>query len=324
MVTFIEYFQDKQNFINEILKHKNEDGVCITTIEEIAKGIGKSVTTTKNKYNSINERENVIQYVGIDDRTGKDKYIINIEDFKETSQGKALLKILDANIHNPTLLIDHTDIGIVNELGVKFKDIRRYRTFNWNASDIATSTNDKLSFLRDCIILDTETTGLTAGEDEILQLSIIDENGNTVYNSYFRPTFHKSWSGAEMINGISPEMVSDCSTFESELRNIIPIFLSAKKIIGYNTSFDLGILKTYGVYPNPQAEIVDVMRDFAPIYGEWSEHYEDYKWQKLITCADYYGYDWGEDRAHDSLADCRATLYCYKKITENKDGGNVD
>ena len=171
----------------------------------------------------------------------------------------------------------------------------------------------------DKLVIDTETTGLTAGIDEILQLSIIDGNGNTVYNQHFRPIFHKVWSAAEKVNKISPDDVKDCPTFEEELCNIIPIIFSAKKVIGYNTPFDLNMLKSYGVYPNPTAAIVDVMRDFAPIYGEWNEKHNDWKWKKLIDCADFYGYNWGDDKAHDSLADCRATLYCYNKIKEGSE-----
>lgn len=38
---------------------------------------------------------------------------------------------------------------------------------------------------------------------------------------------------------------------------------------------------------------------------------------KLTTCANYYGYDWGEDNAHNSLSDCRATLFCYQQIQKN-------
>lgn len=54
--------------------------------------------------------------------------------------------------------------------------------------------------------------------------------------------------------------------------------------------------------------------NFADIYGEWSDKYGCNKWQKLTKCAEYYGYDWENDTAHDSLADCRATLYCYQKM----------
>lgn len=35
--------------------------------------------------------------------------------------------------------------------------------------------------------IDFETTGLKAGEDEVLQVSIIDENYNVLLNVYCRP-----------------------------------------------------------------------------------------------------------------------------------------
>lgn len=70
---------------------------------------------------------------------------------------------------------------------------------------------------------------------------------------------------------------------------------------------------------NSKATVIDVMQDFADIYGEWSDKYGCNKWQKLTKCATYYGYDWENDTAHDSLADCRATLYCYNKINECKE-----
>lgn len=47
--------------------------------------------------------------------------------------------------------------------------------------------------------------------------------------------------------------------------------------------------------------------------------YSEYAKDLLTKCAEYYGYDWGTDIAHDSLADCRATLYCYKKMKEQKE-----
>ena len=59
---------------------------------------------------------------------------------------------------------------------------------------------------------------------------------------------------------------------------------------------------------------LDIMHEFSPIYGEYSEYFGNYKWQTLETCANYYGYDWGNDKAHDSLSDCRAVLFCYQAM----------
>lgn len=59
-------------------------------------------------------------------------------------------------------------------------------------------------------------------------------------------------------------------------------------------------------------------RHARPLYGEYSEYYEGYKWQKLTTAAAHYGYNWSEHgSAHDSRADCYATLYVHEKIMQS-------
>ena len=60
------------------------------------------------------------------------------------------------------------------------------------------------------------------------------------------------------------------------------------------------------------------MLDYAVVYGEYSEYYGDFKWQSLTSCAADLGYDWGEGTAHNSLDDCQATLFCYKKLQEEE------
>ena len=62
------------------------------------------------------------------------------------------------------------------------------------------------------IVLDTETTGLNAAEDEILQVSIIDNEGAVLFDSYIKPTQHTEWAEAERIHHITPEMVADAPT----------------------------------------------------------------------------------------------------------------
>lgn len=166
------------------------------------------------------------------------------------------------------------------------------------------------------IVLDTETTGLNAAEDEILQVSIIDEEGNVLFDSYIRPTQHTEWAEAERINHISPEIVANSPTIEEVMPEINDILKRYDKIVGYNLKFDKAFLENNGAeFLN--AEYADVMKMFAPIYGEWNDQRGSYKWQKLTTAADYYGYDWSEHKeAHNSLGDCYATLHVYKEINE--------
>lgn len=165
------------------------------------------------------------------------------------------------------------------------------------------------------IVIDTETTGLNAAEDELLQVSIIDNEGAVLFDSYIRPTQHTEWAEAERIHHITPEMVVDALTIAEVMPEINNILKRYDKIVGYNVRFDADFLKHNGAkFLN--AEYADAMKMFAPIYGEWNDQRGSYKWQKLTTAAGYYGYDWSaHEEAHNSLGDCYATLYVYKKLT---------
>lgn len=166
------------------------------------------------------------------------------------------------------------------------------------------------------IVLDTETTGLNAAEDELLQVSIIDNEGTVIFDSYIRPTQHTEWAEAERVNHITPEMVADAPTIAEVMPEINDILKRYDKIVGYNVRFDADFLKHNGAeFSN--AEYADAMKMFAPIYGEWNDQRGSYKWQKLTAAADYYGYDWSaHEEAHNSLGDCYATLHVYKEINE--------
>ena len=165
------------------------------------------------------------------------------------------------------------------------------------------------------IIIDTETTGLNPHINELLQVSIIDDNGEVLFNEYIKPIKAKRWNEAQSIHHISPEMVEDCKNITEYIETIQSIIDKAEMIVGYNVFFDVGFLEESGVVFNDK-EYFDVMTCFAEIYGEWNDYFEDYKWQKLTTCARYYKYVW-VDEAHNALADCRATLFCYKEMTGN-------
>ena len=178
--------------------------------------------------------------------------------------------------------------------------------------------NDNIP-LNKIICVDVETTGLSQADDEILQLSIIDGNCKTLFNKYIKPTRKTKWSDAQKIHGISPEQVKKLPTIKEHLPVLNEIFAGAELIIGYNIDlFDYGFLIEAGISIPDKTPTYDVMLEFAPIYGEWNNYFGDYKWQKLTTCAAYYGYKWGSDKAHDSLSDVKATLYCYYKM-QNKD-----
>ena len=61
---------------------------------------------------------------------------------------------------------------------------------------------------------DTETTGFNAyGNDEILQIAIINGKGETLFKSYIKPDLRRTWTKAAERNGITPRMVKDAPHF---------------------------------------------------------------------------------------------------------------
>lgn len=152
------------------------------------------------------------------------------------------------------------------------------------------------------IVIDIETTGLDVAKDEILQISIIDGNYSTLLNEYCKPEHITFWDEAEAVHGITPEMVKDKASFYHHVDDVQQMISFAERIIVYNgTDFDLKMLQKYGIHI-----------DYTKAYDLMLEVDKEYrKWFKLVDLAHYYGYEF---KAHDSLEDTKATLYCYYKF----------
>ena len=160
------------------------------------------------------------------------------------------------------------------------------------------------------ICFDTETTGVS-NNDEILSLAIVDQDFNVIFNERFKPEHTFSWPNAQVVHGISPEDVKDCLPILAYRKELIDIFSQYNLIIGYNINFDFKMMENnLNIDFRIGCVVEDVMLMFAKIYGEVGR-YGNYKWQKLTTCAGYYGFDFN---AHDALEDVKATIYCYKKM----------
>ncbi|OUS06475.1 hypothetical protein A9Q81_02800 [Gammaproteobacteria bacterium 42_54_T18] len=153
------------------------------------------------------------------------------------------------------------------------------------------------------VFLDLETTGLNYhGNDEFVQIGIVDENGEVLLNSLSRPVNHKDWSAAEAVHSISPEMTKDAPT-NKELSETIKNIIRDKEVIIYNLEYDVEfILDEIAVAKSAKC----CMKPFAELYGEWNDYHGNYKWQKLETAARYVAHNW-DGNAHDAAADCQAT-----------------
>lgn len=166
------------------------------------------------------------------------------------------------------------------------------------------------------LVFDTETTGLSSVTDKILQITILDGNGMTLFSSYLKPGNRKHWPAAERVNHISYEMVKDAPTFRQVRGKIQSIFNKAKLIVGYNLSFDLDFLSAGGIILSPLSETFDVMTEFGHFQSVTGGELKRYK---LTGCAQHYGYTYN---AHNAESDAQATLYCFDSLLQ--DSGYIE
>lgn len=168
------------------------------------------------------------------------------------------------------------------------------------------------------LVFDLETTGLNFAEDEILEAAITTVDGEVLFESRFKPAYTKEWSGAQRVNGISPEDVEDAPGIIDKIGEMAALLQNAETVIAYNgKQFDIPFLERYGIRLRPDAVIDDPMLYGAVVYGELRGEGEDvnYKWKKLAVLADYLGYkgaNW-----HSAAADCIATAYVWRQLQES-------
>lgn len=153
------------------------------------------------------------------------------------------------------------------------------------------------------IAIDTETTGLYPKGDEILQLSIVDERGNKLFDRYFKPETVTSWPEAARINHITKKMVKDKQPISQSLQEIQEIFDSAQQVCGWHVAFDLAFLAEAGLQLD-MSKVVDTM-------SRYGRKYHARNFYKLSKAAREQHYNFSQ---HNSLNDAKATIYLQNLI----------
>lgn len=167
------------------------------------------------------------------------------------------------------------------------------------------------------IVIDTETTGLKPYDtDEILSLTVLDLDGNVLFDELVRPEHRKRWPKAQEVNGITWAMVKDKQPLTAYREQLQEIWRNASLVVGYNVEFDTSFIHA-GLPGLPRVVSFDVMREFASVHGKWDDYHEDYRWVKLTQCAKHYGIK--VSNAHSSLGDTEMTRLCYLALLNDEE-----
>ena len=157
------------------------------------------------------------------------------------------------------------------------------------------------------IIIDTETTGLSA-TDEIVEISAIDCSGKVLLDTLVRP-MGEIGAQAQAIHGITYADTINAPWFDQVLGDLTGI-IHDRVVVMFNANFDTRMIHQSARRHSRSAPNMIVhcaMNNYARYHGVWDQDRNRYKWQSLERAAQQMGIT-VTGKAHRALTDCQTTL----------------
>jgi DNA polymerase-3 subunit epsilon len=132
------------------------------------------------------------------------------------------------------------------------------------------------------VYLDTETTGLESS-DEIVEISIVNHEGQVLFNSLVRPT-QPIPAKATSIHGITNEEAQKGTPWPFVWQQIRPLLMN-KTIVAYNSDFDYRMLQqSHARHKLPWKDrlyFFDLLKLYAQWRGEWDPQRRSWRYFSL-------------------------------------------
>ncbi|MBC8505848.1 MAG: 3'-5' exonuclease [Anaerolineales bacterium] len=161
------------------------------------------------------------------------------------------------------------------------------------------------------VYLDTETTGLDPMA-EILEISIVDHDGNILVNTLVKPR-GKIDPGASRVHGITEEMLAEAQGWDVVWPQV-DTALNGRYVGIYNLDFDVRMMqqshqRNWMQWGQPQIDFFCIMNLYAQFYGQWNSRHGNYRWQSLDNARRQCGLNLpNTHRAFDDTLLARAVL----------------
>ena len=167
------------------------------------------------------------------------------------------------------------------------------------------------------VILDTETTGLSADKDRIVEIACIELNNHiptkNIFHTFINPETKVS-ADAFNVHGYSDEFLSNKLKFREIAKNFLD-FIKDKKLIIHNADFDLGFLnnelRRLNIKPILKSDVVDTLqiaRSKFPGVGN-----------SLDALCKRYKINAEAREKHSALVDCHLLSKVYIELIDKKE-----
>lgn len=166
------------------------------------------------------------------------------------------------------------------------------------------NSNYTKQLIDDYCVLDTETTGLSAYYDEIIEIGILRVRNNEIvdcYDQLIKPNFDID-DFITALTGITNDMLKGMPSIDSVKTDVLS-FIGDDIILGHNTSFDMRFLNE-GFKEQLTNRYMDTMQFARKLYPELKHH-------RLSDLTNYLGLHNNEHRA---LSDCTSTKELYDAV----------
>ena len=167
------------------------------------------------------------------------------------------------------------------------------------------------------VILDTETTGLSADKDRIVEIACIELSNHiptkNIFHTFINPETKVS-ADAFSVHGYTDEFLSNKPKFKEIVKNFLD-FIKDKKLVIHNADFDLGFLnnelRRLNVKPILKSDVVDTLqiaRSKFPGVGN-----------SLDALCKRYKINVEAREKHSALVDCHLLSKVYIELIDKKE-----
>ena len=162
------------------------------------------------------------------------------------------------------------------------------------------------------IAVAVRTTGFEAGRDEVLELAIVDMDGNELFSKVVKPQNVSEWTASEATGGIAPTDVEDAPELYQFEEEISEIFEKADFVVAAHLPFAETVIESSWV-TLPAFEGVDVIDLFLQSHSTADAPTEPATAASIEDVARYYGI---ESAASTLVESARTAVACYRALVQ--------